>query len=69
VVLSGRVSAVSGSCPALTFAVEGTSVYTTSATTFSRGPCKDLKNDKKVTVNGWLMSDGRVRADEVTFDK
>jgi hypothetical protein len=67
--LSGRISSVSGTCPAVTFVLEGQVVYTTSATEFSKGPCRDLKSDKKVSVTGWLMSDLRVRADAIRFDK
>ena len=58
----GRLSGV-------TFALESMNVYTTADTAVRKGPCKDLKNDKKVRVEGWLMSDLRVRADKVTFDK
>jgi hypothetical protein len=67
--ISGPISSVSGKCPAVAFDLEGMHVYTTADTQFAKGPCKDLKNDKKVRVEGWLMSDLRVRADKVTFDK
>jgi hypothetical protein len=66
--LEGKVEAVSGSCPALTFRLEGHIVYTTSDTRWSEGSCKNLKNKKKVELRGQLMSDQRVRADRVIFD-
>jgi len=67
--LSGRVSLLSGECPLFTFELDQMDVYTTTDTEFAKGPCRDLKDDKKVRVDGWLMSDLRVRADKVTFDK
>ena len=62
------MEAVSGSCPALTFRLEGRTVYTSSDTRWSEGSCKNLKNKKEVEVRGYLMSDQRVRADRVIFD-
>ena len=67
--LSGQITAVSGACPAVTFVLDRQTVYTTGATKFSKGPCKDLKAGKKVDVEGWFMSDQRVRADEVKSNK
>lgn len=63
--IEGRVDAVSGSCPALTFRVDGQTVYTSSATEFKKGACKDIVNGREVTVEGREMSDGRVRGDKV----
>ena len=69
VTLNGRLKDASGACPSLTFKVHDDVVYTTSLTKFERGECKDVRNDAKVEVRGTLMSDGRVRADRVKFDK
>ena len=63
--LEGRVEGVSGSCPALTFRLEGQTVYTTDRTEVKKGPCRDIVEGATVTVDGRRMSDGRVRADSV----
>jgi len=67
--LSGKVSGVHGTCPALTFTLRGHTVRTSAATTFSAGPCKYLKNDVNISVHGTLQSDGSVDASNVTFAK
>ena len=67
--LEGKLENKSGSCPTVTFKVGGDVVYTTSVTKYERGECKDLRDDAKVDVRGMLMSDGRVRADRVKFEK
>jgi hypothetical protein len=74
--LDGEARRVSGVCPALTFVLEGRTVYTTADTKYSRGSCERLQNgggdddddEKEVEIVGTLMSDGRVRADRVRFD-
>ena len=57
-----------GTCPDLTFIVAGRTVYTTSATEFSRGSCNKMRNGDTVEISGTVMSDGLVRADRVRFD-
>jgi hypothetical protein len=64
---NGEARNVSGTCPILTFTLDNRTVYTTSTTDFARGPCRDLKNNSDIEVRGWLMSDGRIRADRVRF--
>jgi hypothetical protein len=59
---------VSGSCPAIRFELQGRTVYTTSATEYDDGRCRDIERRERVQVTGMLMSDGRVRADEVELD-
>jgi hypothetical protein len=75
--LDGEARRVSGACPALTFVLEGRTVYTTADTKYSRGSCERLQNgggddddddEREVEIVGTLMSDGRVRADRVRFD-
>jgi hypothetical protein len=66
--LEGRVQNVSGSCPALRFQLQGRQVYTTSATEYDDGRCRDIESRERVKIKGMLMSDGRVRADEVELD-
>ena len=52
ITLVGKVDNVRGSCPQLSFDLKGFAVRTTSATAFERGPCKDLRDGKDVTVFG-----------------
>jgi hypothetical protein len=63
--IEGRVGGLKGSCPAVTFSVNGYSVYTNASTVFEDDSCGDLKNGDKVEVKGVRESGGRVRALEV----
>ena len=65
--LSGRVDKVEGSCPSLTFELQNYIVRTTSATTFSRGPCRDLKDGKNIAMRGTLQGDGSLIATRIEF--
>ena len=56
---------MSGSCPALTFRIEGHTAYTSSDTEFKAGPCSEIVTGREVKIDGRRMSDGRVRADKV----
>jgi len=67
VTLSGRVSRVSGSCPTLTFTVDGTTVTTSADTTFAAGPCRNLERGTDVAVSGIRTETGTVEAARVTF--
>ena len=70
ITLDGKPRSVSGGCPTVTFTVGGRTVFTTRDTDYKKGKCGDLsKDNKEVEVNGTLMSDGRVRAERVTFSK
>jgi hypothetical protein len=63
------VSNLHGTCPALTFQLSGHLVRTSPATTFSGGPCKNVKNDVQISVHGAVQTDGSVDASTVTFPK
>jgi hypothetical protein len=67
--MSGRAVFVGGSCPNLTFFVLGSErrVFTTGDTNF-KGNCRNLENGTRVSVDGRLQSDGRVRATKVEID-
>lgn len=67
--LDGRVRSLAGTCPVLSFTVDGRTLYTTPATEFRRGQCGEIRNNDEVEIRGVLMSDGRVRVDRVTSDK
>ena len=64
----GKVSNLSGSCPALQFILNGRVVKTNSDTKFKDGKCKSIGNGTRVEVKGVLMSDGTVRAERVDSD-
>jgi hypothetical protein len=47
--------------------LENRTVYTTITTTYDKGPCSRIKDGIKLEVDGWLMSDGTVRADQISY--
>ncbi len=53
--LRGAVAQLSGTCPAVTFTINGTSVTTSSSTAFSDGSCAALANATSVSVTGRLQ--------------
>jgi hypothetical protein len=62
--ISGSAGGVKGSCPSLTFGVNGYDIFTDGATVFSL-PCADLKSGTKVKVKGLVQPGGAVRATSV----
>ena len=66
--VKGIVSNLGGSCPALTFAVQGTTVQTNSATKFKDGPCSRLANGRRVEAEGRRQTNGTILATEVELD-
>jgi hypothetical protein len=65
--LKGRASGVSGSCPSLSFSVDGRSVLTDGNTRFDES-CKDVRERVEVEVEGFTVPDGRVRAVRVKVE-
>jgi hypothetical protein len=65
--LEGRIGSLTGSCPTLVFRVDDQLVRTDSATDFRRGDCSDARNNREVTVRGFMQPDGRVLAHRVDF--
>ena len=65
--LTGVVSSLSGTCPALTFTVQGVKVVTNRSTEFE-DPCAQIANGKRVEVEGARQADGSIVATEVEFD-
>lgn len=63
--IEGSVGGLKGTCPAVSFGVNGFSVTTSSATTFEGGACTALKSGDKVKVNGTKQPDGSVLATRV----
>lgn len=66
--LEDEVRNLSGVCPLLRFTIDGQVVYTTTKTSFERGPCSRMRNGVEVEIRGWLMSDNTVRADRVRYE-
>jgi hypothetical protein len=66
--LEGRVSNVSGTCPALSFTVSATTVRTNGVTRFKDGPCVQIANGVRVEVEGSRQPDGSILATEVELN-
>jgi hypothetical protein len=64
-VARGLVSALAGTCPALTFTLGTTAVSTTSTTTFVGGACSALADGSQVGARGTRQPDGSIVADRV----
>jgi hypothetical protein len=69
ITLHGEVSDFGGTCPSVTFRVEGRAVSTSDSTSFKNGGCGKLKNGETVRVRGLLTLEGTVDATEIEFDK
>ncbi len=63
--IEGSVGGLKGTCPTVTFGVNGFNIATTASTTFVPA-CGDLKSGNKVKVRGITQADGSVRATSVT---
>ena len=64
----GRAGEVRGTCPAVVFTVNGTTIATDGDTEFDDGTCADLREGTLIEVEGELQADGRVVASEVEFE-
>ena len=63
------MSGLTGSCPTLTFTVNGTLVKTNSATRFEETGCADIRSGDRAEVKGLRQSDGSVLAQKVEVEK
>ena len=63
--IQGSMGGVKGTCPTLTFVVNGFRIATDESTTFTP-ECSTLKSGTKVIVDGVVGSDGSVTATSVT---
>jgi hypothetical protein len=63
----GKVSALSGKCPDVSFSAAGHHVLASSSTEFNKGACKDLSNGDKVRVRGVERADGTVGSIGIDF--
>ena len=66
VTLNGILASLAGTCPNLTFTVDGTHVYTNASTQIGGGTCGDLRNGDRRYVSGTRQSDDRVLASYVS---
>jgi hypothetical protein len=64
--IEGSAGGLKGSCPSLTFKVNGYSIATNGSTTFVGAACSSLKSGDKVKVNGITQADSSVLATKVT---
>jgi hypothetical protein len=64
VVITGRISGLSGNCPAISFTVEGRLVHTNAATVFE-DRCDRIRDRDNLTVTGLNQADGSVLAQRV----
>jgi hypothetical protein len=62
--IEGRVGGLHGTCPTVTFGVNGFSIATTASTTFTPA-CGELRNGDRVRVRGVVQADGGVRAGSI----
>jgi len=63
--ISGPAGGVKGTCPSLSFVVNGYDVVTDGATSFVGGACSSLRSGHGVQVKGTRRADGSVLATEV----
>ena len=63
--ISGSAGGVSGTCPTLTFGLNGYNIRTTAATMFDGMTCATMKSGMKVTVKGISQADNSVVATSV----
>jgi hypothetical protein len=61
----GTASGVKGSCPSLTFTVNGYSVITNGSTLFDGFACGDVRDGRAVLVNGTKQANGSVLATRI----
>jgi hypothetical protein len=66
--VKGAASALSGTCPSLTFTVQGTKVTTTANTKFDGITCARVQNGTIVEVKGQRQADGTIAAAKVELD-
>jgi hypothetical protein len=61
----GLVTSLSGTCPALTFVLAGTTVHTTDKTVFEGGTCADVKEGGRAGAVGPKDANGVLNAERV----
>lgn len=64
--LRGRVAALSGTCPSVLFAIDSTTVTTSSGTTFTGVTCAMIVNGSSLIVAGARQTDGSIAVTTVS---
>jgi hypothetical protein len=63
--VTGTTSALSGSCPTVTFLLEQKTIKSSASTTFGDATCASLKNALRVEIVGTVQTDGTIAAASV----
>ncbi|HEX2445095.1 MAG TPA: DUF5666 domain-containing protein [Vicinamibacterales bacterium] len=61
----GALAGLSGTCPSLSFSINGTRFFTNATTEFKDRSCSGLGNNQSTRADGHVQSDGRVLAERV----
>jgi hypothetical protein len=67
--LDGRISDITGSCPAISFTLDEQVIRTSIATLFTGGTCAELKKNSRVEVTGLRQLDGSILAVRVNAER
>jgi hypothetical protein len=68
ITLEGDVSGLVGTCPTVSFTVDGRTVNSSDSTNYKGGNCAKLENGDSVRVRGLLTPEGTVNASEIDLD-
>lgn len=66
--VKGVVSGLTGTCPAIAFAVNGTNVTTNASTRYEDGTCNSVQNGTRVEVKGMRQADNSLLATKVEIE-
>ena len=61
----GALAGLTGTCPSVSFTINGTRFFTNATTEFKDRSCSGLANTQSTRADGHLQSDGRVLAERV----
>lgn len=65
--VTGLVEGLTGTCPNLSFTVQGQKITTGARTEFDDGTCESVRNGQRVEIEGYVEN-GTLVADEVDLD-
>lgn len=64
----GLVAGLTGTCPVVTFTLNGRTVKTTTATRYEDGTCASVQNNARIEVHGRRQADGAIQADKIEIE-
>jgi len=67
VTLGGKISALAGSCPTISFEIQNTTVVAGPQTDFRKGNCKHIGNGDVLSVQGHAAGNGTILADVIVI--